>query len=55
MNLPDVFNALQQNMRDAGESVKGDISFTCEGEKINHYCNMFIQGTLVVLSYIQDR
>ena len=55
INLPEVFNALQQNMRDAGESVKGDISFTCEGEKINHYCNMFIQGTLTVLSYIQDR
>lgn len=55
INLPEVFNGLQQNMRDAGESVKGDISFTCEGEKINHYCNMFIQGTLVVLSYIKDR
>lgn len=55
INLPEVFNALQQNMREAGESDKGDIAFTCEGEKINHYCNMFIQGTLVVLSYIQER
>ena len=55
INIPEVFNALQQNMRDAGESANGDISFTCEGEKINHYCNMFIQGVLVVLSYIQDR
>lgn len=52
MTMPDVFKALQQKMRDTGESDQGKIIFTCEGEKINHYCNQLIQGTLVVLSYI---